>query len=155
MTAPKMKFVDYDAVIADIESQIADLNTALKAIKRIRQLGVGIGTTVRDVPSPSSGIDTPTLSENDEIRSDAFFRLTIAEAAVKYLRRWAGRKPQPTKAIIDALARGGLKGKGYQTVYKTLVRRSREKSDVVNVHGDWGLQEWYQPQASTDAARQE
>ncbi|HLZ40369.1 MAG TPA: hypothetical protein VKQ11_05375 [Candidatus Sulfotelmatobacter sp.] len=156
MSEPKMKFVQYDAVIADLEAQIAELTTALKAIKRIRSLGVGIGHAVKD----TGGVAAPALeviqhgpSDDDDIRSDAFFRLTIGDAAVKYLRKWAGRRPQSVNTIIDALARGGMKGKGYQTVYKTLVRRAKEKGDVVNVHGDWGLQEWYLQASSSEPAK--
>ena len=144
-TKQQMRFVQWDAVIAELETQIAELNTALKTIKRIRDLGVGFGTAVADkaTPLPASSRTEPQGHFDDEIRGDAFFNMTIADATVKFLRKWSNRAPQPTKTIIDALAKGGIKGKGYQTVYKALVRRRRQKADVVNVHGDWGLAEWY------------
>jgi hypothetical protein len=153
MPEKKMKFVHWDAVLADIEAQIAELQAAAKTIKKIRDLGVGLGR-VTEVPyqMPESEL---TKGASDEIRSDAFFKLTIADAAIKFLRRWADRTPQSTKAIIVALDRGGIKGKNYQTVYKILTRRAKEKNDVVNVHGDWGLQEWYLPASSTEATKQE
>lgn len=155
----QMKWVQWDAVIADVEAQIAELNTALKTLKKIRSLGAHMGVSTGIWETGASSVFEPKPDNNaladGDIRSDAFFRMTIADAAVKYLRKWADRSPQSTKTIIDALARGGLKGKGYQTVYKTLVRRAKEKNDVVNVHGDWGLQEWYLPASGTEPAKQE
>ncbi len=154
----QMKWVQWDAVIADVESQIAELNTALKTLKRIRSLGAHVGTSTGVWEATASSVfeSKPDSAPTDgDIRSDAFFKLTIADAAVKYLRKWANHAPQSTKTIIEALARGGLKGKGYQTVYKTLVRRAKEKNDVVNVHGDWGLQEWYSTASSSESTAQE
>jgi len=157
--AKQMKWVQWDAVIADVEAQIAELNTALKTLKKIRSLGANVGVSTGVWETGASSVLEPKPDNNatadGDIRSDAFFRMTIADAAVKYLRKWADRSPQSTKTIIDALARGGLRGKGYQTVYKTLVRRAREKNDVVNVHGDWGLQEWYLPASDTAPTKQE
>lgn len=148
MPVKRMRFAQWDVVIAELESQVADLNTAIKAIKRVRDMGVGFGRLVEepitlgpsDHKPEASGMTTP---ESHDIRSDAFFKMTIADAAVKFLRKWADRRPQPTKIIMDALDKGGIKGKGYQSVYKLLQRRAKDKGDVVNVHGDWGLSEWY------------
>jgi hypothetical protein len=141
MPEKKMKFVHWDAVLADIEAQIAELQSAAKTIKKIRDLGVGLGR-VENAPYQmrESELGRETT---DELRSDAFFKMTIAEATIKFLRKWANRTPQSTKAIIAALARGGIRDKNYQTVYKILTRRAKDKKDVVNVHGDWGLPEWY------------
>jgi hypothetical protein len=144
----QMKWVQWDAVIADVEAQIAELNTALKTLKKIRNLGAHVGTSTGVWETTASSVFEPKADNNapvdsGDIRSDAFFKLTIAEAAIKFLRKWANRTPQPTKAIIAALARGGIRGKNYQTVYKILTRRAKEKNDVINVHGDWGLPEWY------------
>lgn len=154
----QMKWVQWDAVIADMEAQVAEWNAALKTLKKIRSMGVGVGTSTGIWETTASSVFEPkpdNVPVDGDIRSDAFFKLTIADAAVKYLRKWAARSPQSTKTIIDALARGGLKGKGYQTVYKSLVRRAKEKNDVVNVHGDWGLQEWYLPASSSEPTQQE
>jgi hypothetical protein len=146
----KMNPNPYDAAIADIESRIAELQTALLLMKKLRD-----GSTGKASPQPKMVAPTANSGDDKEIRSDSFFKLTIADAAVKYLRKWADRTPQSTKTIIDALARGGLRGKGYQTVYKTLVRRAKEKNDVVNVHGDWGLPEWYDTNSKSEPIKQE
>jgi hypothetical protein len=143
----QMKWVQWDGVIADVEAQIAELNAALKTLKKIRSLGANLGVSTGVWETTASSVFEPKADNNppvdSDIRSDAFFKMTIAEAAIKFLRKWANRTPQPTKAIIAALARGGIKGKNYQTVYKVLTRRAKEKNDVINVHGDWGLPEWY------------
>ncbi|MGA8154206.1 MAG: hypothetical protein WB952_24890 [Terriglobales bacterium] len=131
-----------DAAIAHLEGQKADIETLIQNIKRFRDSG-GLP------PIPNSGEPlaisaSGSSASTTRIPSDAFFKMTIADAAIKFLRKWADHAPQPTKAIIAALDRGGIKGKNYQTVYKILTRRAKEKGDVVNVHGDWGLQEWYE-----------
>ena len=131
----------YDAVIADLEAKRAEIDAAVRLMKKLRDR---IGMSVAD--DAGSGwkdeIQLALGAEND-IPSDAFFGMTIADAAVKYLGKWTNRKPQSTKAIIEALGRGGLKGKAYPTVYGILNRRKEREGDVVNVHGDWGLAEWY------------
>jgi hypothetical protein len=127
-----------DAAIAHLELQKADIDALIKNIKRFRDSG-----GLPPMPSGSHPLATDSSEGSGTIPTDAFFKLTIADAAIKFLRKWAGRTPQPTKAIIAALDRGGIKGKNYQTVYKVLTRRAQEKNDVVNVHGDWGLPEWY------------
>lgn len=140
----EIKKTPYDDAIEDVQAQLAELQTALQVLLRLRDgggasAGISGDTAVRRKnPAPASVNLDPT-----DIRSDAFFNMTIGDAAIKFLRKWASRTPQPTRAIILALDRGGMKGKGYQTVYKILRRRAKEKKDVVNVHGDWGLPEWY------------
>jgi hypothetical protein len=149
----QMKWVQWDAVIADVEAQIAELTTALKTLKKIRSMGANIGTATGVWEATASSVFEPKPDNNApvdaDIRSDAFFKMTIAEAAIKFLRKWANRTPQSTKAVIAALARGGIRGKNYQTVYKVLTRRAKEKNDVINVHGDWGLPEWYEADDGT------
>ena len=77
-----------------------------------------------------------------KIEKDTFFNMSIADAAAKFLMM-SNRKPQPTNAIIEAMEKGGLKRSAYQTVYSILSRRQNQRGDVVNVNGDWALQEWY------------
>ena len=128
----------YDAVIADLEAKRAEIDSALQLMKRLRE-GVG-STTISATALPSTNGNSPDLSV---IPSDAFFNMTIGDAAVKFLSTWASRKPQGTRTIVDALDQGGLKGKKYQTVYGVLNGRRGRQGDVVNIHGDWGLAEWY------------
>jgi hypothetical protein len=93
-------------------------------------------------PPPFNGSQHPQPFDMEKIPSDAFFNLSIGDAAVKFLKM-VNRKPQGTKVIKEAFERGGLKGKSYATVYSVLNRRQTQEKDVVNVHGDWGLASWY------------
>src|SRR5439155_23434168 len=96
--------------------------------------------------SPSSAVPSNRSSQQpfdmSKISSDAFFDLSIGDAAVKFLKM-VNRKPQNTNVIVEAFERGGLKGKTYASVYGVLNRRQKTEKDVVNVHGDWGLKSWY------------
>src|SRR5437868_7036858 len=77
-----------------------------------------------------------------KIEKDTFYNLTLPEAARKFLLM-SGKKPQTTNAIIEALAKGGLKRTTYASMYASLSRRENNVGDIVNVNGDWGLPEWY------------
>ena len=122
----------YDAVIADLEAKRAEIDAAVRLMKKLRDR---IGMSVAD--DAGSGwkdeIQLALGAEND-IPSDAFFGMTIADAAVKYLGKWTNRKPQSTKAIIEALGRGGLKGKAYPTVYGILNRRKEREASRSKKH---------------------
>jgi hypothetical protein len=126
-----------DAAIAHLEQQKAEIDALIQSIKRFRDSG-----GLPSVPVGQQLLATGNAVDLDSIPSDAFFGLTIVDAAIKYLHM-VGRKPQSTNAIIEAFERGALKGKNYSTVYGVLNRRAKTEGDIVNVHGDWGLQEWY------------
>ena len=129
-----------DAAIAHLEQQKAEIDTLIQNIKRFRDSG-GLPAV------PSNQLIATGTFEMDSIPSDAFFGMTIVDAAIKFLRM-VGRRPQSTNAIIEAFQRGALKGKNYGTVYGVLNRRAKIEGDIVNVHGDWGLAEWYGVQKS-------
>src|SRR5205823_1703028 len=120
-----------DAAIAHLEQQKAEIDTLIQNIKRFRDSG-GLPAV------PSNQLIATGTFEMDSIPSDAFFGMTIVDAAIKFLRM-VGRRPQSTNAIIEAFQRGALKGKNYGTVYGVLNRRAKIEGDIVNVHGDWGL----------------
>jgi len=134
----------YDAVIADLEAKRAEIDNALQLMKRLRD---GVGTGLAPITAVAVGLPVGRSGDHDLslIPTDAFFNMTIGDAAVKFLEEFSMHRPQNTKTIIEALAAGGLKGKAYPTVYGILNRRAERQKDVVNVHGDWGLAEWYGP----------
>jgi hypothetical protein len=131
----------YDAVIADLEARRTELDSAIDLIKRMKDSVSSWGGLT--IPIGTGTLTETPFSGSDNIPSDAFFGLTIADAAVKYLDKWANRKPQSTNAIVEALERGGQKRSKYTTVYGILSRRAKKEGDVVNVKGDWGLKSWY------------
>jgi len=75
-----------------------------------------------------------------EIPRDAFFGMTIPDAARKYLTIVKATKPNPE--LCDALIKGGFKTQSNnfsEVVRSTLGRHP----DFVKVSGQWGLTEWY------------
>jgi hypothetical protein len=132
----------YDLVIADLESKRAELDKAIQLMKKLRD---GDSSPVAEPVSSVVLTATPAFTlpfDIDSLPTDTFFGMTIADAAAKFLTM-VGRKPQSTNAIIGALERGGIMDKKYSTVYAVLSRRAERQRDIVNVHGDWGLREWY------------
>ena len=127
----------YEAVLADLIGKRDEIDAAIEVVRKVREIvrgNVGLG-----IAMANGGL----LGDSEDIQSDSFFGLTIADAAVKFLSKWANRKAQSTNVIIDALERGGLKKSKYTTVYSILTRRAKKERDVVNVKGDWGLASWY------------
>jgi hypothetical protein len=131
----------YDAVIADLEARRAEVDSAINLMKRLKESVSTWGGI--QVPIGSGTLTETQVAESENIPSDAFFGLTIADAAVRFLDKWANRKPQATNVIVEALERGGQKRSKYTTVYGILSRRAKKEGDVVNVKGDWALAEWY------------
>src|SRR3970040_1639645 len=89
--------IDYEAVLADLESRRADLDAAIAGIRRI--LG----------QPEQSDISTKATNESAkpvELEIDAFIGMSVSDAAKKFLRMM-GRRPQGTQTICDALVRGG------------------------------------------------
>jgi hypothetical protein len=117
---------NWEAALADIDARIAKLQATREGI--LEMMG-NTGT------SPSGG---PGVGK---VAPDAFLKMSIPEAAKKHLA--ATRQKQSTQAIIDALESGGLPPSKYSTMYAILRRREKQVGDIINMKGDWALQEWY------------
>src|SRR5689334_11990381 len=102
----------YDAVIADLEAKRAEIDSAIQVMKRLRD-------TMGSAPRVEAQTIQVAYAGVSDIPRDAFFGMTIVDAALKFLRM-VGRTPQPTKTIIEAFDQGGLKNKNYGTVYGVL-----------------------------------
>ena len=122
MTEP----INYEAVLADIERKIAKLQATAEGIREIMAMS---GTT------PNGG------GPSGKIAHDAFLKMSIPDAAKKYLSM--SRQKKDTQAIIEALEQGGLPRSEYSTVYAVLRRREKQVGDIINMKGDWALAEWY------------
>ena len=116
---------NYEAVLADIDARIAKLQAARESIVEIMSL---VGT-----PGPGG--------PGGSIAPDAFLKMSIPDATKKYLTNV--RQKQSTQSIIEALEKGGLPRSKYSTVYNILTRRQNQIGDIINMQGDWALQEWY------------
>ena len=124
---------DYDPVadsIVLIEAQIAKWQTALESLREVQamraQSGVAAGTvrTAREV----------------SFSHDAFFGMTLGDAARKYLA--ATKKTAATSALAEALVAGGWKtaAKNIPETIRAILSRN---SDFVKINGEFGLAEWY------------
>ncbi len=127
--------IDYEAVLGDLEAKRAALDGAIVAIRQMLAAGANSGTaggvTVRQV-------------DPENIPNDAFFGLSIGEAAKKYLT--LVKRKQSTRAIADALERGGLPHTStnfLNTVTTMLSRQARVDSELTKVGREWGLAAWY------------
>lgn len=125
----------YDVVIADLESKRDALNAAIEMLRALKATGAVTLPSSVQAPTPK-----PANSSDLEIPRDAFFGMTIPEAAKKYLSMVKATKPNTE--LCNALLKGGFKTQAAnfaETVRSTLQRHP----DFVKVSGEWGLQEWY------------
>lgn len=140
-----------------LAAQLRELDTAIAVVSRT------LGTPLPEPPPPSAKEQAAALHEDEggasfrrfalgsigkgapNIPPDAFFRMSIADAARKYLAMV--KKKQTIQQIADALEAGGLthtSRRFYGTVLTTLRRQEKQVGDIVKVgRGIWGLAEWY------------
>ncbi len=121
--------INYEAVVADLEARIAQLQTALQAIRAIAGMG----------PTGTIGASL-AASSNGSIPPDAFLGMSIPEATKKLLT--IQRRRLSTPDIIKMLMQGGAPEPAYNTAYAVLRRRQLQVGDIVNINGEWGLKEW-------------
>lgn len=126
---------DVEAAIAALEAQKTGIDETIAALRRYQGLGFqGSGVIVE-----SRAIDPASIPD------DAFFGLSIGEAAKKYLG--IIKRKQSIREIAEALDRGGLphaSGDFVATVATMLSRHAKKDGDLVRVgRGDWGLAAWY------------
>lgn len=124
--------INYEAVLADLEARKAQLEAAISGIRlMLGQPGTGPGG------GPSGGGSYSGMTP----AHDAFIGMSIPEAAKKHLT--AVRKKLSTQELMTAMEAGGLPPSKYNTVYAILRRRENQVGDIINMKGDWALQEWY------------
>ncbi|MGC2447437.1 MAG: hypothetical protein WA477_07325 [Candidatus Sulfotelmatobacter sp.] len=123
--------INYEAVLADLKARRAQLDSAIAAIEGITGQ---IGTSPSGGPGGGGYVGGMPAH-------DAFIGMSIPEAAKKHLT--AVRKKLSTQDIMTALEAGGLPPSKYSTVYAILRRRENQVGDIINMKGDWALQEWY------------
>lgn len=133
----------YDAVIADMEAKRDQLSVTIEMLKMLRTGGV---------PPVAVGISSPAAPFRtiDPFATDAFFGMTIPEAARKYLTFSKKTKPHPE--LCDALIAGGFKttSPNFREVVRSTLGRN---PDFVKVSGEWGLSEWYGGRNKTRSKR--
>ena len=140
-----METIDYEKVLADLEARRAAFNSAVDAaINGIRHVLSAVATLPAQ---PTAGPHTtPTLVSGSSmsLSPDAFFGMSIAEAAVKYLS--VVKRQQRSREIAEALETAGYHHTSTNftnTVNTALYRRAKDDGDVVRIGRNWALAEWY------------
>lgn len=137
----------YDVVIADLEKQREKLAMVITALKSIKNLGVPFEATQALMTGLASDSVASPQVVAPLIPHDAFFGMTIPDAARKYLS-WAGsRQTKSNPELCDALVDGGFQTNAAnfrESVRATLTRHP----DFVKIKGQWGLKEWYGDRAA-------
>jgi len=123
--------INYEAVLADLENRKAQIEAAIAGIRLV----MGQPGTAPSGPGGGGGYSGATPAH------DAFIGMSIPDAAKKHLT--AVRKKLSTQDLMTAMEAGGLPSSKYSTVYAILRRREKQIGDIINMKGDWALQEWY------------
>jgi hypothetical protein len=124
--------INYEAVLADLEARKAQIEAAISGVRLMLGQAVS-GPTGGPTGGGSHSWGVPA--------HDAFIGMSIPEAAKKHLV--AVRRKLSTPDIMSALEAGGLPPSKYSTIYAILRRRENQVGDIINMKGDWALQEWY------------
>lgn len=151
--------IDYSAVLADLRKRRDDLDRAIAGIEQLIGLpstsaqgaesaledgdkGEGARTPLRGAGKPAD----PPLPSGGPLPSDAFFGMSISQAAQKFLT--IRKKPATAPEIAEALEQGGLPHQSSRlpnTVNSVLTRNSVGASPIFAKvkRGTWGLRAWY------------
>lgn len=119
----------YEPVIADLKGRIAELQATVDNLERLRgnvAVGTGLGLQVRGTGFVFS--------------NDAFFGMTVGDAARKYLSTI--KKTATIATIGEALIAGGWKTAS-KNVSENLRAILSRHPDFVKINGEFGLTEWY------------
>jgi hypothetical protein len=131
--------IDYEAVIADLEAKRTALDSVISSLRQLLASGALIAAGV------SGGTVAGKPVDPSNIRDDAFFGLSIGDAAKRFLEMV--KRKQSVKEIADALERGGLphtSSNFVNTVGTMLNRLAKSDPEMVRVgRGEWGLASWY------------
>ena len=142
----------YDIVIADLEKQREKLAVVITALKQIKGYGIPFEAT----QALMSGMTRNSVASTHVaplIPHDAFFGMTILDAARKYLSWGGSRQTRSNTELCDALKEGGFQTRAAnfeESVRATLGRHP----DFVKIKGQWGLKEWYGDRAARRQKRE-
>ena len=132
----------YDEVIADLEGKIAALQLTIDNLKNVRAFtGLPTATVVKTQPQ----------LVGSSFSHDAFFQMTAADAARKYLA--ATKRTINISALAEALVAGGWKSSS-KNVTKNLRTMLSRHPDFIRVNGEFGLTEWYPGRRSGGVRRE-
>jgi hypothetical protein len=134
---------EYEAVIADLEAQIAELQMTVAVLRK------------RAGMSPDGGGGGGPGGR--EIHSATFLNKSIPEAARIYLEM-CNKRPQKVEQIAEALQRGGMTSKAanFVSMLQTILRRTEIQTGefMRTPNGEWILPEWVGKKAMPKAERE-
>jgi len=131
--------IDYNAVLADLRKKREEIDRAIAGIEIV--LGLAPSSASASVAT------THGHSASGDLGEDAFFGMSIAEAAKKYLQ--FKKKPQTTQVIAAALKAHGLQNasESFSNTVGSVINRNADPSNnptFVRVgRATWGLKSWY------------
>lgn len=132
--------IDYEAVLADMKRQRDALDAGIAGL----EVMLGYKPSGAVVLTPGS---SPLMSvATGQLPDDAFFGMSITEAAKKYLT--FRKKTQTTAEIAEALSTHGYTNRSANfgnTVGSVLTRNAEGSSPIFAKvsRGTWGLTSWY------------
>lgn len=123
---------EIESTIAQLEAWRDRITSTIETLRYFLAQGSGL-----PAGSPPPGGRQPSRTE---IPHDAFFQMTIPDAAEKYLS--IAKHTKPSSEIADALLSGGLKSaaKNFTETVRSIVSRDER---FIRVNGEWGLGSWY------------
>jgi len=131
-------------LLTELEAERAELDATIALLRRrlgfVTNGDTGTSSGAAVGPTGIVGRDMPVTGR---VRSDEFFRLSIADAIAKYLGIM--KQPQNPMAIVNGLKSGGVltNAKNFYANVNTELKRMRGREMVVNTPSGWGLSEWY------------
>jgi hypothetical protein len=147
-----------DVAIAELEAQREKLKNAIDALKSLKKIGLPtevLAAMVNAFRAESSNL-IPDAPRPLAIPHDAFYGMTIPDAARKYLSWGGNRQTKANAELCDALVAGGFQTKATNFAESVRATLGRER-DFVKIQGQWGLRDWYEdrgarrrPQSSSD-----
>jgi hypothetical protein len=127
-----------ESTIADLRSWRDQIDAAIQTLEHLGAKGLALPL------SAPPGVARP----NGELPNDAFFQMTVPDAAEKYLK--LAKATREISEIGDALLKGGLKSssKNFNDMTRSVL--SRDERFVKVPSGGWGLAEWYPAMRNRD-----
>ena len=136
---------DVSALLAQLEAERDELDVTISLLRRRLGLAASVEANSRTGNGGASdgGAGRDTALTTGRVRTDEFFRLSIADAVAKFLGIM--KQPQNPMAIVNGLKSGGVltNAKNFYANVNTELKRMRARELVVNTPSGWGLAEWY------------
>jgi hypothetical protein len=133
--------IDWEAGLSDLRARRDRLNVAIGVIEQEVMGRTPSGPESAQPPPMPNGLPSRESGRIPSIPSDAFFSLSVPEAAKKYLS--IVKRPAGAREIEKALREGGFQTKARHFYANLYTSMARSEDTFVKVDKKWGLVEWY------------